>query len=324
MSSRTRAAAPGRPLIRFGHTAFPTMSSRQAWTDTVRRARDVGCTALTVTDHFGSSGGIWSALVAAHDAAPDMRVGTLMVNNDLWNPAVLARESITTDVLTDGALELGVGAGWSEPDYRAAGIPRDAPAVRVARFAEAIEILERAFRGDLVEHHGRYYDLKASGAWPRPRQDPMPLVIGGGGRRVLELAARHATTVSVHRNLQEGTGAASWQGGEGRSHPEQVTERIGWIRAAAGDRFPEIELHALILKAVITDRRESAAADLGKPLGMSAADVLGSPHFLVGTVDQVATDLVERRARWGFTYWTVVQAADLEPLGPVIARLAGT
>ena len=299
------------------------MSSRGAWLDQARQAEALGYSALSVTDHFATAGGPWSALVAAHDAAPSLRLGTLMLNNDLWNPAVLAREAITADVMTEGRLELGIGAGWDTPDYESAGVARAAAVVRIARLAETVQILRQALSGETVRFHGKHYDIKAASPWPKPSQKHLPIAIGGGGRRILELAARCADIVSVHRNLDQGI-AASWHNhnGGGSVQAEVVSDRIGWIRAAAGKRFPSLELHALILRAVITDRRMDVAAELAKPRGLPAEDLLGSPHFLIGTVEEMAADLLERRARWGFSYWTV-SASDVEPFGKVIARLAG-
>ncbi len=314
---------PPRPF-RFGFTAFPTMSSREAWAETARRVQDAGYSVLTVADHFRTSGGLWSALVSAYDAAPSLRVGTLVVNSDLWNPSVVARESITTDVLTDGRFELGMGAGGNELDYRSAGVGHDPPSVRIARLRESIEIVEQALSGRVVKFQGDHYSAEADGLWPKSKQSRIPLVLGGGGRRVLELAARHADTVSIHRNLEKGT-AASWKTRDGRSvrQADLVSERIAWVRAAAGQRFAAIELHSLVLRTVVTDRREAVAAELAKPLGLDPEDLLDSPHFLVGTVAQIVADLLHKRARWGFSYWTITAPADLEPFAPVIARLVG-
>jgi probable F420-dependent oxidoreductase len=310
--------------FRFGVTLFPTTSSRRAWTDSAKRVVALGYSALTVTDHFGNAGGPWSALVAAHDAAPSLRLGTLMLNNDLWNPAVLAREAITADVMTEGQLEIGLGAGWDEPDYRSAGLVRAPASVRIARLAETIEILRQAWSGQVVKYSGAHYDVAAKSAWPKPMQTRLPLVIGGGGRRILELAAKNADTVSVHRNLDGGV-AASWREGLGATAPQAdvVSQRIEWIRAAAGERFAALELHAIILRATVTEKRLEIAGDLARPLGLRAEDLLGSPHFLIGTVDEMVADLLERRRRWGFSYWTIVPAGDVEPFAQVVSRLSG-
>jgi len=313
-----------RPF-RFGVTLYPVMDSRAEWLDRVRRVEASGFSIVTVTDHFHNSGGVWSSLVAAYDAAPSLRVGTLVLNNDFWNPSILAREAITTDVLTNGSLELGVGAGWDDPDYAAAGIEKRPPGIRIERLGEALRILRLALSGEPVHLDGAHYRVDGGEPWPRPAQRRVPLVVGGGGRRVLRLAAREADVVSVHRNLEHGV-AASWveeRRGD-RRLDAGVSERIAWIREAAGERFPELELHALILKVAITEDRESAAAELGRSNGLSAEDVLASPHYLVGTVDGIAGELRERRERWGISYWTLAGGQDPELLAPVVERLAGT
>jgi probable F420-dependent oxidoreductase len=311
-----------RPF-RFGVTLFPIMASRAGWLDSVRRVEASGFSVLTVTDHFHNSGGVWSSLVAAYDAAPSLRVGTLVLNNDFWNPSVLAREAITADVLTEGSLELGVGAGWDDPDYAATGIEKRSPGTRIERLGEALRILRPALSGEPVRFEGAHYRVDGGAPWPRPAQSRVPLLVGGGGRRVLRLAAREADIVSVHRNLEHGV-AASWvkekQGD--RRLDAGVSERIGWIREAAGDRFAALELHALILKVAITDHRESAAAELGRANGLSADDVLASPHYLVGTVNGITDELRERRERWGISYWTLAGGQDPSLLAPVVERLS--
>jgi probable F420-dependent oxidoreductase len=298
------------------------MASRTEWTDTVRRVEAAGFSVVTVVDHFGTSGGIFSSLVAAYEAAPSLRVGTLVANGDVWNPALLAREVVTADVLTDGGFELGLGAGWSESDYRAMGLERRPASERLEKLGEAIEILRQAFAGGPVQYDGRHYQVETP-TLPRPVQEHIPLVIGGGGRGILELAARHADIVSLHRKLQRGV-AASWEGeAAGNGSTDRVAERVGWVKAAAGERFDRLQLHALLQKVVVTDRRREAAAELGRANGFGPDDVLASPHFLVGTVDEMAADLVDRRDRWGISYWTLVGGDSIEAFAPVVQRLSG-
>jgi probable F420-dependent oxidoreductase len=308
--------------FRFGVTLFPVMSRRREWTDLVKRAEAAGFAVVTVIDHFGTSGGIFSSLVSAYEAAPSLRFGTLVVNGDAWNPALLAREVVTADVLTDGRFELGIGAGWNDDDYRALGLVRGPAEERIAKLGEGIEVLRRFFAGGPVSHEGTYYRIE-TGTLPRPVQTHIPLLIGGGGRRILELAAREADIVSLHRRLDRGV-AASWQGEGARAGHDRVAERVGWVRAAAGERFGSIRFHALVQKVVLTERRRDAAAELGKANGFDADEILASPHFLVGTIDEMVADLVERRSRWGISYWTLVGGDSIETLAPVVERLAGS
>ncbi len=308
--------------FRFGATLFPVMSTGREWTDLVKRVEALGFGVVTVIDHFGTSGGLFSPLLAAHQAAPELRVGTLVANGDAWNPALLAREIVTLDALTDGKVELGIGAGWSEEDYRALGTTRAPTLERIARLGEAILVLRQFFGGGPVKHDGVHYSIE-TGPLPKPAQTHIPLLIGGGGRRILELAGREADIVSLHRDLQRGS-AASWEReGAQTAERDPVAQRVRWVQDAAGERFGELELHALLQKVIVTDRRRDVAADIGKTNGFSADDVLASPHFLVGTVDQMVADLVERRSRWGISYWTLVGGEAIEAFAPVVQRLAG-
>jgi probable F420-dependent oxidoreductase len=312
-----------RPF-RFGRTLFSAVESRGPWLDDVRRAEQAGISIITISDHFRSSGGIFSALQAAYEAAPSVRIGTLVLNNDFWSPPLLAREAITADVMSGGAFELGIGAGWDEPDYRAMGIERGPAGERIERLAEAIQILRLAFGGEPVRFSGRHYSVDGGEPWPRPVQPRIPLVVGGGSPRVLSLAAKTADIVSIHRNLDRGV-AGSWdkERGETGEFADVVSERVSWVREAAGPRFADLELHAIILNAVFTRDRMAAATELGKANGLPPEAVLASPHYLIGEPEQMAEDLTRRRERWGISYWTLVRG-DVSEYGKVIARLSGT
>jgi probable F420-dependent oxidoreductase len=308
--------------FRFGVTLFPVIAERREWTDTVKRAEAAGFSVVTVIDHFGTSGGIFPSLVTAYEAAPSLRVGTLVLNSDFWHPMLLAREVATADVLTDGRFELGLGAGWDLGDYRAMGLERKPASERIAKLDEAIDVLELAFAGGPVRHRGKYYTIETE-SLPTPRQAHVPLAVGGGGRGILELAARRADIVSLHRELQRGV-AASWQGeAASAGAPDRVAERVGWVRAAAGERFDRLELHALVQRIVVTERRREVAAELGRANGFDADAILSSPHFLVGTVDELVEDLLARRSRWGISYWTLVGGGEIETFAPIVERLAG-
>ena len=311
-----------RPF-RFGRTLFSAVASRGPWLDDVRQAEQAGFSIITISDHFRSSGGIFSALQAAYEAAPRLRIGTLVLNNDFWYPSLLAREAITADVMSGGAFELGIGAGWDEPDYRAMGIERRSAGERIERLAEAIQILRLAFAGEPVRFTGRHYSVDGGEPWPRPAQPRIPIVVGGGSPRVLRLAAKVADIVSIHRNLERGV-AGSWdkEKGETGEFADAVSERAAWVREAAGERFPQLELHAIVLNAVFTKDRLGAAAELGRANGLPAEAVLASPHYLVGEPEQMAEDLLRRRERWGISYWTLVRG-DVAKFGKVVAQLTG-
>lgn len=313
----------GKPF-RFGATCAQ-LTDRAGWQRTARQVADTGYDVLTVVDHIGSPG-IWSALVSAHDAAPALRVGTLVLNNDLWNPAVLAREAATTDLLTDHSLEIGIGAGWNAGDYTGAGITRHGPGTRVDRLGETLRVLDAALSGRPVDHAGEHYRIDSAGTPWRPADLPhIPLLVGGGSRRVLQLAARHADIVSVHRNMEHGSAAKSWQAetGDQGPHLDAMAKKVAWITEAAGPRLPALTLHALILKLVVTDRRDEAIDRLARAQNLPPDHLRSSPHFLVGTAAQITDDLRRRRERWGISYWTLAPGNDITAFAPVVAALAG-
>jgi probable F420-dependent oxidoreductase len=301
------------------------MVDRASWQELAQRLADSGYEVLTVVDHIGSPG-VWGSLVSAYDAAPALRVGTLVLNNDLWNPAILAREAATVDLLTEGHLELGIGAGWNVGDYTSTGIVRHAPGIRVDRLAETLQVLDAALSGRPVGVQGAHYDVDSgerpwrSGSLPR-----IPLLVGGGSRRVLGLAARYADIVSIHRNLEQGASARSWDAetGDQGEFTDAVAKKVAWIAQAAGDRFEQLTLHALILKLVVTTHRDDAIDTLARGQGLPPEHIRSSPHFLVGTIEQIVGDLTQRRRRWGISYWTVAPGNDVAAFAPVVAALAG-
>jgi len=296
-------------------------SSGRAWRDRARQIETLGYSTLYVPDHLGDQWGPMVALTAAAEATTTLKVGALVYDNDYRHPVVLAKEMATLDLLSEGRLEVGLGAGWMRSDYDQSGIAYDEPAVRVARFEEGVQIIEALWVDGTCTFAGQHYDVKGAVGMPRPFRQPRPtLVLGGGGRRVLGVAARHADIVGVNADLRAGhvghEVAASVTA-------ERFDERIGWIRAAAGDRFAGLELQVLAFVAAITDDRQAMAEAIAPGFGLTAEAALEVPMVVVGTVDQVCETLQARRERYGFSYY-VLHEQDIEPFAPVVARLAGT
>jgi probable F420-dependent oxidoreductase len=296
-------------------------SSAQGWTDRARLFESLGYSTLFLPDHFGKQLSPIAALMSAADATTTLRIGSLVFDNDYRHPVALAKEAATLDLLSDGRLEFGLGAGWMTSDYEQTGIPLDPPGTRIERMAEGLEIIKRFFAGGAVSFEGKHYKVQGVDGFPAPAQKPHPpIIVGGGGRRMLRLAAQQANIVSVNYKLTEGrvnstlvrTGLA-----------EATDEKLAWIKEAAGDRFSTIELCATIFVANITDDRDGAAAAFAAGIGAEAREVLEMPHFLIGTIDQVVEDLQARRERFGISY-VVFPDAAAESLAPVVARLTGT
>ncbi len=286
-----------------------------------RRAEDLGISVLTVADHLDDQLAPLAAMMAVADATTTLRVGSLVFANDYRHPVVLAKEAATIDVLSGGRLEFGIGAGWMAEDYEAAGIPMDRPGLRIDRLAEAIEVIRSLWSHGPTDIEGVHYRVQGLDGQPKPAQQPHPpIVIGGGGPRILALAGRHADIVGLNPALAAGVI-------DDRAGPsataEATEEKLAIVAEAAGDRYGEIELHTRIHLAIVTDDRDAMFELFAGGFGLTADQARHSPHALCGTVEQIVDDLVERRERFGISA-IGLSASALDDLAPVIDRLAGT
>ena len=244
-----------------------------------------------------------------------------MLAVDYRQPALVAKEAATLDLLSDGRLELGLGAGWMTSDYEQAGIPLDVASVRIDRLREAVIVVKGLFRNEPFNFEGNHYRITAMTGTPKPVQRPHPpIVLAGGGKKMLTLAAQHADIIGV--NVSLAAGVIDARAGSSAT-PEATDTKMRWLRETAGARFDSIELQTRVHIAMVTDDRDTIAEALGPGLGISAADALGSPHALVGTVEQICDDLLARRERWGISY-IGLSADSMDTMAPVVARLAGT
>jgi probable F420-dependent oxidoreductase len=308
-----------RPF-RFGVMAANARSSSE-WVETAKKAEDLGYSALLMPDHFGDQLSPLAALSTAAAVTETLRVGALVFANDFRHPAVLAKEAATLDLLSDGRLEVGVGAGWMNDDYASTGIVQDRPGVRIDRMIEGIEVLRGLWSNEPFSFVGDHYTITDMTGHPRPVQPGgPPLVVGGGAKRVLSTAARLADIVGVNPNVGEGTVGPEAIASMSADATEQ---KLGWVRDAAGDRFDSIEISILKFVTIITDARDVVAEKVGGAMGMDAPTILASPHTIIGSAEQVADELVEQRERWQGSYVTV-QSDALDSFAPVVAALAGT
>lgn len=305
--------------FRFGVTV-PAVAAGSAWAERARRVEQLGYSILQMPDHFREQLAPVPALTAAALATTRLRVGSLVFSNDFRHPVVLAKEAATLDVLSGGRFELGLGSGWLREEYDQAGIPFDAPGTRIERMAEAVTVVKGLLTGEPVHFTGRHYTIAGLRGTPTPIQRPHPpLVIGGGGERLLSLAAREASIVSlVPRARRDGGGLDRGDFGE-----VAFRQKIAWVRAAAGDRLAALELHTLIQAVVVTDRRAIAAEQLATRFKIGPELVLESPYVLCGTVEEICETLRRRRQTHGISYVTVFDR-DLEVFAPVVERLTAT
>ncbi len=292
----------------------------EEWAAKARRVEELGYSTLCMPDHFDDQLAPIPALMAAAAATSTLRVGTLVLDNDYRHPLLTAKEAATVDLLSGGRFELGMGAGWLRSDYEQSGIACDPPGLRIDRLAEGIAVVKGLLAGGKFSFCGRHYTVTAHPGTPVPVQRPRPpLLVGGGGRRILSVAGREADIVSVNFDLSSGSigtqvGATATAGA--------TAEKVGWVREAAGDRFDAVELSYTAYLTMVTDDREAVAAGLGVGFGLDAEQVLAMPNFAIGTVPQIADELERRRDELGFSY-VVVGGECHEAMAPVVDRLAG-
>jgi len=292
-----------------------------SWSETARRVESLGYSTLFVPDHFGDQLAPITALAIAAEATTTLRVGALVFDNDYRHPVTLATETATLDLLSGGRVELGLGAGWMRTDYEQSGIAYDPPGVRVDRFAEALEVVTRLFADGPVDFAGEHYTITGLEGLPKPHTPGgPPIIVGGGGKRVLSIAARHADIVGINPNLASGAIGAEVVAD---AMAERVDEKVGWVRDAAGGRFDDLELNVLSFLSTVTDDPAGLAAGVAEMFGASAEEVLATPSVVAGTVAGICDTLIERRNRWGFSYY-VFQADSAVTMAPVVAALAGT
>ena len=293
--------------------------SGKEWSELAQRIEDLGYSTLTMPDHFGNQMAPMPALMAAAAATTVLRVGALVWDNDYKHPVVLAKELATMDLLSDGRLEVGIGAGWERADYDWAGIPYDPPGVRVDRFEEGLAVIKGHFTPGPFSFSGQHYTVSGLDGLPKPVQPHIPILVGGGGKRVLSIAAREADIVGIN-----GTMAAGAIGPEALASmtPDAVDEKVAIVKLAAGPRFESLEMNVRAFFVSVTDDREGLAARLAGGFGMTPQAALQTPFAVVGTVTQIIETLQERRERWGFSY-VIVGTGDVEPFAPVVAALTG-
>ena len=308
--------------IRFG-VVSETVLDGPAWADYARRAEDAGIGALLIRDHF-SAGAFgrqlapFSALAAAAAVTTRLRVGTMVLSNDFRHPAIVAHEAASLHQLTGGRFELGIGAGWYQPEYGAAGIRFDTAGQRIDRLEESLSIIEGLLAGTPVRHSGAWYQIDGLDLDVMPGRQGRPrLLIGGGGPRMLRIAARHADIVGLL--------PAPIKGSEDRDDPAgrlppAFDQKLAVLRSAAGERFSELELSAMA-SFTITARRRASTEDLIARRGWGGIDaesVWQMPTVFIGSAAQIREDLRARRDRFGLSY-LITPDSEL----PVLATIAG-
>jgi probable F420-dependent oxidoreductase len=306
-----------RPF-RFGVEMMAPFEGR-SWADSARELEALGYSTLFVPDHFDEGYGPMSAMAVAAAATTTLRVASAVFAADFRHPAVLARELASIDQLSAGRLEVGIGAGYNVADYASSGIGMDPPGVRVSRMIEHVQVLKGLFADGPFSFDGEYYKISELDGSPRPyREGGPPILIGGGGKRMLSFAGAHADIVGVNPRLpsSEARDAAAVD-----ALPASIDQKLSWVREAAGARFDDLVIHAWLRFAQVTNAAHDAAEPLTAVFKADVAEVLATPIVLFGDVEEIVERLHARYERWRYSYFTIQQVAARE-FAPVVARLA--
>ena len=305
--------------FRFGVQASRAASARE-WADLARRAEANGYDVLTMPDHFTDQLAPVPALMAAADATTDLRVGALVFDNDYKHPVVLAKELATIDLLSDGRLEIGLGAGWMISDYEEAGIPYDSPKVRIDRFVEGLRVMKGTMAEGRFSFTGEHYRVTDYDGLPKPVQRPCPpVLIGGGGKRVHSIAAREADIVGINGTLTAGVIGVE---AVSTMTAAEVDKKVAIVAEAGSHRLADIEMNIRTFFVKVTDDRRGTVDAIAGMFGIPAEFVEESPFALIGSVDSVIETILAARERWGFSYF-IVGGENIEEIAPVVAALKG-
>lgn len=307
-----------RPF-RFGVQIARPRSS-QEWREQARQVEALGYDVFLMPDHLGRQFSIGPALAVVADATENLRIGTLVWQNDLRHPALVAMEAATLDVLSNGRFEFGIGAGGSfPPEYEWTGIAFDPPKKRVDRLEESIQVFKGLAGDDPFSFSGTCFSFKDYQSNPKPMQKPYPpFLIAGGGTRMLTLAAREADIVAILPRMLPGDAGFA----EDEASLDAFASKVEFVKGIAGDRFAEMELNILVQMLSVTEDRRAEIDRLKSKHRMTDDDWFDSPMVYVGSIDEIVNRLREVRERLGVSYFVVFEPV-MEEFAPIVAKLAG-
>jgi probable F420-dependent oxidoreductase len=321
-----------RPF-RFAVQSYAT-DHAAAWRATARKTEALGYSTIHLADHYIGPGPALAAtnhpvqsiaavpaMAVAAEVTTTLRIGCRVLCADYHHPVVLAKELATLDLLSDGRIEAGLGAGWLAGEYEAMGIPFARAGKRIEHLAAVVDLLRACFAdGEVkVDHAGVF--AQGFEALPKPVQpNGPPIMIGGGSPKVLRLAAAKADIVSVNFDNSSGTIGSF---GVGSGTADQTATKVGWVREGAGDRFADLELEIAAYFTSVTDQVDDVLRRLGAAFDLAPEQLACHPHVLVGPVGAICDELERRREAYGFSYITVPESAA-DAFAPVVARLAGS
>lgn len=313
-----RSMAHPRPF-RFG-LKLREADAPELWAADARRAEALGFDTILLPDHIDYGFAPLPAALAAAQATTRLRVGTSVLCNDFRHPAVLAKEIATIDRLCDGRFELGLGAGWMQEDYRRTGIDRARASVRIDRLEEALIVIRGLFAEGPVHFEGTHYRVRDLEGHPKPRQPGgPPILVGGGGEKLLGVAGRHADIVGINPTVRSGVHDEAT---DLDASAESTDRKHAWLCAAAGARFDAIEVACEVFLAEVVEDRVEADRRMSERYRCPAAEARLVPNALVGSIDGLVDVLEARRERWSMSYW-ILPPTVMESMAPLVDRLAG-
>jgi probable F420-dependent oxidoreductase len=316
--------------FRFGVQSYSATSGAD-WREQARAAEALGYSSFHLADHVIGPGPALAAtnhpvqnlaaipaMAVAAEATSTIRVGCRVLCTDYRNPVMLAKELATLAMFSDGRLEMGLGAGWLQGEYEAIGVRWDPPGVRIDRFEETLRVIRACFAEGEVAITGTHVHAVGFEGVPKPPEMP-PLMIGGGSRRILGIAGREADIVSINFDNRSGRIGPA---GVGSGTAVGTQQKLEWIRAGAGERFGSIEIEIGAYFTVVTPKRDATLGAMAPMFGLTPEQFGEHPHALIGSVDSICEQLLERRDRYGISYVTVGRTT-MEAFAPVVERLAG-
>jgi probable F420-dependent oxidoreductase len=297
------------------------------WLALARCAESTGYASFMVPDHLGRLSA-FPALMAAASVTRNIKLSTYVLNQDFRRPAVLAQEAASVQLLTNGRLELGIGAGWAIREYTQAGLQYDDAATRVSRFDEYLQVVKGLLSAtEPFSFDGRFFHLEEYAPLPK-YSTPPPILVGGGSPHILRISGRLADIISISTRASP----------DGRVDMPNlalgaVEKKLRYIRESAGERFDQIELNMTVRDVCIAEDRRAAARQLlaswaSRPRLLANVehvtedDVLNSPHVAIGSPQQIVEQFETARERWGIAY-IEVSSTDADAIAPVIEQLAG-
>lgn len=311
---------PQKPF-RFGVTSYGADVSGEGWVKQARRIEELGYSSLFVSDHFMGQISVIPALAYAAASTESLHVGSIVCANDFRHPILLAKEAATLDLLSNGRLEMGIGAGYLKAEFDAVGIPFNDAKTRIERLRESIQLIKAYFHGERIDFNGKHYRVQSDIGLdfiPSPIQKPHPpIIIGGGGKQMLTLAGQEADIIGLAMQVnKDGTGP------DIESAMLPLEQRIDWIRAAAGPRFENLEINIQTWVVVVTDRRKEALEQIAQQFPLPFEMLASLPFILVGTVEEIIAQIQSHREKYGISYFLVFDQY-MEQFTPVVSALKG-